>query len=129
MMSRDTRGWRECHWKENSLGRQCASPEQKADLLTVHAVKVVSLWGQSSGGLAYCALYRFRFPKLGGSQLPRTPTVQHGDLSVSSLQNLGAKGNWCKHAEARVACCAVSDKFFVSDPGFWCLFAHETVAD
>lgn len=102
---------------------------KKQTCLLSIAVKVLSLLGQSSGRLAYCALYRFRFPKLGVSRLPCTPTVQHGDLSVSSLQNLRAKGNWCKYAEAHVACCAVSDKTFVSDPGFWCLFVHETVAD
>ena len=96
-------------------------------------VKIVSLLGQSSGRLAYCVLYRFRFPKLGVSQLPCRPTVQHprGPLCLISteLGGGGATENCCKYAEAHVACCAVSDKSFVSDPGLWCLFAHETVAD
>jgi len=93
-------------------------------------VKIVSLLGQSSGRLAYCVLYRFRFPKLGVSQLPCRPTVQHPGGSLSHLyRTWGATENRCKYAEAHVACCAVSDKSFVSDPGLWCLFAHETLAD
>ena len=51
-------------------------------------VKIVSLLGQSSGRLAYCVLYRFRFPKLGVSQLPCRPTVQHprGPLCLISTE-------------------------------------------
>ena len=51
MMRRDTRGWRECHWKENSLGRQwvehwvsCRKGPQKTRKNIKHRLCQASGW-------------------------------------------------------------------------------------